>query len=400
MSTQAIIQQLVDYVKIHPEFELLKSLKLAAKAGKDGLDAVLFQALHWPLNLADYTAYLSWFAKWTPKESEDPAWRKPGTDDQQEVYDRLCHFYFLIDQPLDAQGTTLQSNDWFEKWLVAYAQDWGNYLNTTDSFDEAVWQTFLDQSPRYRVQDSLIKHPTTGNHHPNNPSGWKTFNQFFARQLNSGLRPLAEPATNAIISCPADCTYKEQYAISEDGSIPKIVFKKTHKVATVQELLKGSQYADAFGGGVFVHYFLGPYSYHRFHMPVSGTLKECYPVRSLVYLEVRVKDGQFDAPDTSAGGYEFHQARGILTIDTTKSPFGNVGIVAVVPVGMAHVSSVQMTSVPDKDVLKGDEFGYFMFGGSDIIVVFQKGVVESINESTDYHHYGDTIAKCVAQAPK
>lgn len=57
-------------------------------------------------------------------------------------------------------------------------------------------------------------------------------------------------------------------------------------------------------------------------------------VKGLVYLDVNLSGKQFDAPDSSNEGYEFAQARGIVTIDTTGSAFGNVGIVAIIPVGI------------------------------------------------------------------
>lgn len=232
---------------------------------------------------------------------------------------------------------------------------------------------------------------------PNAPSGWLTFNQFFARELNPGLRPIDSPTDNSIVVSPADCTFKAKYSIASDSSIPEITVKKTHKYASIEDLLKGSQYKDAFANGMFVHYFLGPYSYHRFHTPVSGIVRECYPVEGLVYLDVQLSDNQFDAPDSSEGGYEFAQARGIITLDTTDSPFGDVGIVAVIPVGMCQVSSVNMTATVGSNLLKGDEFGYFLFGGSDIIVLFQDGVNPQIDTGEQYRHYGTQIATCDTQ---
>ena len=76
-----------------------------------------------------------------------------------------------------------------------------------------------------------------------------------------------------------------------------------------------------------MHLFLGPYSYHRFHTPVAGVVKECYPLLGEVYLKVALNQQQFDAADSAQDGYEFTQARGVLTIDTTGSPYGDVGIV-------------------------------------------------------------------------
>lgn len=61
-------------------------------------------------------------------------------------------------------------------------------------------------------------------------------------------------------------------------------------------------------------------------------------------LAVNLKDKQFDAPDDAKDAYEFFQSRGILVIDTQGSEYGDVGKVAIIPVGMCQVSSVMMTA--------------------------------------------------------
>ena len=58
---------------------------------------------------------------------------------------------------------------------------------------------------------------------PNNPSGWLTFNQFFARELNPGLRPIDSPGDNSVVTAPADCTFRKMYPIDENSNIKKSV---------------------------------------------------------------------------------------------------------------------------------------------------------------------------------
>ncbi|KAJ8598682.1 hypothetical protein CTAYLR_010716 [Chrysophaeum taylorii] len=79
-------------------------------------------------------------------------------------------------------------------------------------------------------------------------------------------------------------------------------------------------------------------------------------------------DSQFDAPDGSTDGYEF-------------------------------VSSMNMIAVKDTSFLKGDEFGYFMFGGSAIIVLFQAEAKANIDANTDvYQLYGTQMGTCSPDA--
>ena len=158
------------------------------------------------------------------------------------------------------------------------------------------------------------------------------------------------------------------------------------------QLLHKSKYADKFNGGHFIHLFLGPYSYHRFHTPVAGKVIECYPLDGQVYLDVALSAGQFNAADSATDGYEFLQARGVLTVDTAGSESGDVGVVAVLPIGMCQVSGVNMTHKTGVACDKGEEFGYFTFGGSDIIILLQKGTNPEFKPGTEYYsHYGTEL---------
>ncbi len=439
-----VIQDLID--KADDEFKALleASLQRADEIAREGdgdtepLNPDLYQAiLHtptdddpdarfgWPTDFDAYVTYLGWFYQWTPQQSLHEGWRRPGTSEYQEAYDRLCHFYWLIDQPFGDDPTKIVENvPWFSTWLDDYAKAWGNYLDTPESWSDELLQGFV-ADPWYSLHDYMISEtvidPDTGKPttvwRPNAPSGWLTFNQFFARELNPGLRPIAEPTNNAYVTAPADCTFMETFPIGPDSEVTETILKGTHPIGNVEELLQGSGYAKSFANGTFVHYFLAPYSYHRFHTPVAGTVKECYPVKGKVFLNVIIggeggEPGQFNAPDTSGGtgqGYEFNQARGIITIDTAGSPYGDIGVVAVIPIGMCQVSGVNMThpaqlkkDEPGSPLYnaggyqceKGEEFGYFTFGGSDIIVLFQQRAGVELITETNYHHYGTIIARC------
>ncbi|MEP7322703.1 MAG: phosphatidylserine decarboxylase [Saprospiraceae bacterium] len=363
-----------------------QSLNIAKNKGKQLLNQNLFESLYWPTTRKSYIHYLIASAKWIPHQSGEIAWQNPDTLHSQEVYDKLCHFYYLVDQETQ-NGFLTQTIPWFSDFLVDYATCWGDFLNTSESFNDSILYSFIKFSPQYRIQDSMI------NGKPN--AAWNSFNDFFARKLNPGLRPIDSPNDNHVIAMPADCTFRKKYSIDQNSCIPDIVIKQTHRFGNIHELLQGSQYSNSFTKGTFVHYFLSPNSYHRFHFPASGVVKECFTVQGLAFLEVKISSaGHFEVPDNAENGYQFLQARGIITIDTTNSPEGNMGIIGVVPVGMGQVSSVHMIAKPGNNVSKGDEFGYFQFGGSDIILLFQEGKSPVIDECNNYRHYGNSISSC------
>ena len=382
---------------------LQSSLMIAKKRAWSELHPDLYHALDnvfegngWPITPEAYLDYVEQYLVLIPNEMNDPdypnAWSSDDTQNgyNQKVYDLLCQFYFLVDQASPLTNKTLQDYKKdgfvFAYWLREFAIDWGNFLDTKESLPLWAMASF--------AADSMYNIPL----YNENSKNWKTFNEFFYREFNgankkghSPLRPIAEPGNNNVITSPADCTYKMMYPIDEDGNVlgingmpTSLKLKNTHTVYTVGELLQDDKLAEAFHGGTFVHYFLSPFDYHRFHSPVDGKVKECKAVQGNVFLDVELNgDGEFHAPDSSKGGYEFNQSRGVFVVDAGDP----IGLVAAVPIGMAQVSGVDMyTKLKGKKVEKGDEFGKFRFGGSDTILLFQKNPNLYLWKNDPAHH--------------
>lgn len=368
-----------------------RSLRKARELAEAGLNPELLAALDWPRSLPDYYDYLRRFIRWVPRQSDAAAWKKSAPEQRyaREVSDRLAHFFWLIDQKVDDGRTAIVENsDPFRDWLTAFARQWGGFLDTPESFSQEILDSFIRDAPEYHIEESLV------NGRPNMPSGWLTFNQFFARELNPGLRPVYDPTNNMAVTSPADCAFQHCYDIDRSSNIPRTTIKETHHYGNIQQLIEGSRYADSFSGGTFVHYMLPPSAYHRYHVPVSGLVKESYVISGKVYMQVDLENHTLVSKDSAQSGYEFSQTRGVLTLDTSGSDHGGLGVVAVIAVGMGHVASVNLTAVPGTHVVKGEEFGYFQFGGSDIIVLFQRGVVPEVITDEEFRLVGSVIARC------
>ncbi|KAH6880634.1 phosphatidylserine decarboxylase-domain-containing protein [Thelonectria olida] len=323
--------------------------------------------------------------KWIPHENFQ------GKD----IYDILCMFYFVLDQPplleLQTPIRPEQAGEpltWLSSWIVVYAQLIGLFMDTTASLTPASLKSFQD-SPPYNYDEALVP-----------PGGFRTFNEFFARHLKPGARPIDSPDDDRVIVYPADCTFDNSVANHSIVNIESggIVYIK-NLPWTIGTLLQGSEYAKEFEGGIWMHAFLNTFNYHRQHSPVSGKVLEAKNIQGAAYLEVdaechpiRVMNGP-DAPDSP--GYQFLQTRGMVVIDNP-----HLGKVAVLPIGMAQVSSVKL-SVKKGDVLnKGDEISCFMFGGSDIICVFQGKAGLKVDDFVSSK--GDTYSKVgtvLARAP-
>ena len=259
----------------------------------------------------------------------------------------------------------------------------GAFLDTPESLTPESLRSFYD-SPSYNMGDYMVPH-----------GGWKTFNQFFARNFKPGLRPVAAVSDPRVIVSPADSTFAGQWEIRTDS---QVTVKNLHW--SIGELLEGSPYKDRFVNGLFMHAFLNTTDYHRQHAPVGGTVLEARVIPGQVYLEVVVEPVPGDtggrhrlkphrtmnAPDNA--GYQFAQARGLVVLDTP------IGLVAVLPVGMCQVSSVILTAEVGVTLRKGEELSYFQFGGSDIVVLFEAKSNVSFTAQPDTHYkIGTTIAQ-------
>ena len=94
-------------------------------------------------------------------------------------------------------------------------------------------------------------------------------------------------------------------------------------------------------------------------------------------------ENQLDAPDTP--GYQFAQTRGLVVLETA------IGLVAVLPMGLAQASSVVLTAEQGVTLTKGEEISYFQFGGSDLCVVFQRQSNVNITAAVGTHYKVGTV---------
>lgn len=317
-------------------------------------------------SLDEFYDYLDWCAVCMPWEMIDVSETYPSIYDQ--IDQSLIYFYYYLDQPLkelEDRGyyyPTVQYCPAIVEWCIKYASSWGEYLSTPESWNDDYFNAVVESG------DFGFSEGWYGDE-----NRWKTFNEFFARHLISpDVRPIAETELVA----PADSKPQGIWKIDEKGDIiqPEGVLIKSRQFNRVSDLLgPDSSYGDAFAGGTLTHTFLDVNDYHRYHFPVSGTVVEMNKIPAMDAA------GGITVWDEESGRYVLQsQVIGWQAIETRDSIVldTDYGLVAIIPVGMSQVSSCNFTeglSVGDK-VEKGDELGYFLFGGSDIVMIFQDGV--------------------------
>lgn len=210
--------------------------------------------------------------------------------------------------------------------------------------------------------------------------GFKSFNDFFIRKVKPEARPISFPDDESVVVAPADCVIN---MIVDDLTVETKIPVKT-KFLNINELLDNSKYAEKFVNGTAVSCILMPNTYHRYHAPVSGYVVESNENVAGEYFGIKDFPDLLNKGDVGYG-YDYsvfeHFRRGYLVI---KTDYGYVGMV---PVGLNTIASVIFTEkykiITSDDnpvpVKKGDEVGYFQYGGSLNILLFEPGRFPSLS---------------------
>ncbi|MFF2745853.1 phosphatidylserine decarboxylase [Kitasatospora sp. NPDC058048] len=269
----------------------------------------------------------------------------------------------------NAAGLAFVTSESGREVLADFTQLQGRQMDSTDS--EKLVQKWIDELGPKRMADFK-------------KGDWSTLNKFFIRELKPGKRPIDYPDDPSVVTAPTDCIVNMIVDnLAPDTPLPI----KAAVTMSVSRLLDGSKYAEKFIGGTAVSCILMPDTYHRYHAPVGGRVVEARDDIGGVYYGIR------DFPDLlnkgNVGyGYDyslfedFRRGYAIIKtpyVDHNGDPDGE-GFVALVPVGLNSIGSVRFLdpfrriteeSTP-VEVKKGDEIGYFQYGGSLNILLFEE----------------------------
>ena len=183
------------------------------------------------------------------------------------------------------------------------------------------------------------------------------FNDFFYRKLKEGQRPITKEK-NAICF-PAEGRHLGFQNINDSQT-----FFIKGKTFNLTQLLGSKEIAKGFQGGSCVISRLCPIDYHRFHFCCSGIPQKAYTLPGPLYSVNPV------ALQRNCRVLEENK-RSITLLQTEQ-----FGCVANIEVGATFIGSIQQTYKPNEPVQMGSEKGYFLFGGSTVITLFESGRVQ------------------------
>lgn len=215
---------------------------------------------------------------------------------------------------------------------------------------------------------------------------YKTFNEFFIRKFKKGLRPFVNENTK--LAAFSEARYFGHAAITDDLKVPV----KGNLIKAL-DLIGDQDLAKDFAGGPFLIARLCPVDYHRYHYPDSGKTIKSFTIK-----------GEFHSVNPLALKFKqdilIKNERRVSILETD-----NFGKLAYIEVGATCVGKIIQSFDEEKSFERGDEKGYFLFGGSTVIVYGEPGkwtpsadILENTAQGIEtYIHLGDGVGEISAK---
>jgi len=209
-----------------------------------------------------------------------------------------------------------------------------------------------------------------------NNSNYKSFNDFFTRDIKKGLRPFSRNENDLVSPCDGRLT---AYTVKPDGT-----FHIKNSIYTIEDLLKDKSLADEFADGVCLIFRLTPDDYHRYAYIDDGESVSSKKITGVLHSVRPLAVGKYKVYAQNAREYEVLQTK-------------NFGKVIQIEVGALFVGRIKNYS-NGHTFKRGDEKGMFEFGGSTIVMLFQLNMI-SLDQAI-YKNTRDNIETIVRMGSK
>jgi phosphatidylserine decarboxylase len=215
-------------------------------------------------------------------------------------------------------------------------------------------------------------------------SSYRSFNEFFIRAFREGQRPFT--ANDHEMGAFAEARYFAHANMTDELTIPV----KGSMLRAV-DLIGDRELAEAFIGGPLMIARLCPVDYHRYHYPDSGRTVKAFSVPGALHsvnpLALKYRQDIF-----------IRNERRVAILDTE-----HFGKLAYIEVGAVCVGKIVQSFDESRPFNKGDEKGYFLFGGSTVVLCGEKGkwspsadILQNTGAGIEtYIQLGDVVAEAI-----
>jgi phosphatidylserine decarboxylase len=278
-----------------------------------------------------------------------------------------CPINAILDWAMGTEaGFAAFLNDRVNQQFKKLLNEWGRFLKSADSA-----AVLNESSAGWLGRDALAKMPHFAEDFICDPArphyGFRSFDEFFTRRFRPGARPVASPAEQDVI---VNACESAPYRVSRNVKRHDRFWIKGQPYS-VAHMLAHDPLSDQFTGGTIYQAFLSPLSYHRWHSPVDGQVVKAYVQDGTYYSETPAEGYDPAAPDDSQGYITQVATRAMIFIEADNPA---IGLMCVLPVGMAEVSTCEITVYEGQHVSKGSQLGMFHFGGSTHCLLFRPDV--------------------------
>jgi len=183
---------------------------------------------------------------------------------------------------------------------------------------------------------------------------YKSFDEFFIREIKYGERPVSEDDSVVIAPCDGKLTV---YPITMEN-----LFYIKRAMYTITDLLQDAKLAEEFSDGVCLVFRLSPDDYHRYIYVDDGEILDQKRIKGVLHTVQPIAYQRFNVFCRNTREY---------TVIQTK----NFGKIIQMEVGALFVGRISNHG-KNHTVKRGEEKGMFQFGGSTVILLFQRDVVD------------------------
>ena len=271
-----------------------------------------------------------------------------------------------------ASGWNVFRNPQFNKALSNILTWWEAYLDSPASLSVVVTQEEGWLSPASVTANNLDEF-VTPQQKEDDPIHWgfKSFNDFFHRDIIASERPLqGKGDAKVIVSANDGTVYRTATDVQRSAN-----FEIKSQPYSLEDMLDNT-YVDYFVGGSVLQTFLSGHDYHRWSAPISGRVVCAKVVPGYLFSELPMSvTGGFDeGAGVDSQGYDANvNTRGLIFIE---SPDPDIGMVCVIPIGITEISSIKIHVREGQLVSKGEQLGWFSYGGSSMALVFKQGAIK------------------------
>jgi phosphatidylserine decarboxylase len=274
----------------------------------------------------------------------------------------------ILDWPMGTQsGQIAFLNAKVNAQLKKILNEWGRFLGSPDSryvLSDDAHKGWFGSDARKAMPNFATEFVCD----PQKPyHGFASWDDFFIRQFRPGQRPIASADDDAVIVSACEAA---PYRLAHDVKLRDRFWIKSQPYS-LGHMLANDELAASFVGGTVYQAFLSALSYHRWHSPVSGRIVKTYLIDGSYYSETPAMGFDPAGPNESQSYIADVAARAVIIIEADNPA---IGTLCFMPVGMAEVSTCDISVEVGQHVKKGDQLGMFHFGGSTYCLIFRPQV--------------------------